>query len=210
MAPAACSDLQSHAESHLESQPESHPESHLESQPESQFQSQSQFQSHPQGFAQGFAQLTHTRKPPSPPLTAACSPAEPAPASDLLARYALHSLARQASRVDPQGLRKKLRKSYKGHIADLPGRNDIPRDAFLRDLLARPDALFDSVSLDPGLVNIANFTFIAGPVPGFDSSLLGLDDHDHDPQNDRESSASPARDGAPRKKKKACPPPFLL
>lgn len=54
-------------------------------------------------------------------------PSRPSATHNLIDLYGLGNLASSVARFDPlTGEKRKLRKSYKNHIADLPGKHDIP------------------------------------------------------------------------------------
>ncbi|CAK9440122.1 uncharacterized protein LODBEIA_P42220 [Lodderomyces beijingensis] len=54
-------------------------------------------------------------------------PSSPTPLQNLLHLYNLEETARQLARTNPDGSKNvKLRKSYKAHIQDLPGKHQIP------------------------------------------------------------------------------------
>ncbi|KAK9473468.1 Rox3 mediator complex subunit-domain-containing protein [Dipodascopsis tothii] len=102
----------------------------------------------------------------------------PSGCDNLTAVFQLGPLAASVARSDPvTGAKKKLRKSYKGHIADLPGKNEIPTDHFLLGLIARQEENPPVVApIDRGLLERV-FTLDKTPdtgVPGFDASLLGV------------------------------------
>lgn len=50
----------------------------------------------------------------------------PSGTENLTALYGLTDLASSVARVDAQGQKRKLRKSYKNHVSDLPGKHVIP------------------------------------------------------------------------------------
>jgi hypothetical protein len=67
----------------------------------------------------------------------------PDPTENLIQLYGLQSIADKVARFDAAGKKNKLRKSYKGHIASLSGKNEV---------VARPTNLgqqYDPSSLDP-------------------------------------------------------------
>ena len=60
----------------------------------------------------------------------AYAPLYPQPTTNIFPLYNLTSIAESVARQDPvTGAKKKLRKSYKGKIMDLPGRPEIPKMA---------------------------------------------------------------------------------
>ncbi|KAK9453303.1 Rox3 mediator complex subunit-domain-containing protein [Dipodascopsis uninucleata] len=107
---------------------------------------------------------------------------EPLPCGNknLIKVYDLENIAASVARTDPvTGAKKKLRKSYKGHIVDLPGKNEIPTEHYLLRLIYAPDAQ-NPISVDKPmdshlLENV--FTMDKTPdsgVAGFDATLLGI------------------------------------
>ncbi|ODV88830.1 hypothetical protein CANCADRAFT_17959, partial [Tortispora caseinolytica NRRL Y-17796] len=98
---------------------------------------------------------------------------------NLINLFGLKPLADSVARTDPiTGAKNKLRKSYKGHIADLIGKNQIPTNHTILPLIDSP--LFESrPALKPFDTSVLRdaFKFDKSTVAvGFDSSLLGLND----------------------------------
>ncbi|KAK9369827.1 Rox3 mediator complex subunit-domain-containing protein [Lipomyces kononenkoae] len=99
---------------------------------------------------------------------------------NLIPIFGLTTMQASVARSDPvTGAKRKLRKSYKGHIADLPGKNEIPTDHFILSLVHAPppdppvpiDQPLDKTLLET--VFSMDKTPEAG-VAGFDASVLGL------------------------------------
>lgn len=106
----------------------------------------------------------------------------PSPLDNLLSLYGLEPIAKSLARTNPDGSKGvKLRKSYKNHIQDLPGKHQIP------PLKPVPGALLDPSisqapdlikSLDAGLLSQAlkfEKTSVNG-IPGFNTSDLAIND----------------------------------
>jgi Rox3 mediator complex subunit len=59
--------------------------------------------------------------------------------------YSLTPLANAVARFDPvTGMKNTMRKSYQGHIKDLPGKNVIKSDTLIRDILRVPESEADT------------------------------------------------------------------
>ncbi|KAF8253352.1 Rox3-domain-containing protein [Wilcoxina mikolae CBS 423.85] len=125
----------------------------------------------------------------------------PDPKENLLQLYGLQAIAERVARFDATGKKNKLRKSYKGHISGISGKNEVvakptqlghpmedridPVENKLQHLAYYPaeewhlsNVLgkelhngFDMAKLKRGLAGITK-----GDIPGFDASILGLDD----------------------------------
>lgn len=129
----------------------------------------------------------------------AYKPIKPSPTENLTELYGLTELCASVARVDDAGEKRKLRKSYKGHVADLPGKITLPEDNYLQQLLNKsnenPPLISqleqESLKSTIGLLRVC-------PIPGFDTSVLGLEDFD---EEDRDSTASPG--GRKTKKRKS-------
>ncbi|KAF8420873.1 Rox3 mediator complex subunit-domain-containing protein, partial [Tirmania nivea] len=135
-------------------------------------------------------------------------PLFPKPTTSIFPLYNLTSIAESVARQDPvTGAKKKLRKSYKGKIMDLPGKPEIPkatprpvegelgldgaalppknRSMSLLDMLEWPEEEWRAQKvigkdLHAPLPQDAlrrALTMATGPIPGFDPSSLGLDDN---------------------------------
>lgn len=69
----------------------------------------------------------------------------PSAAQDLVALYSLTPLANAVARFDPvTGKKNTMRKSYQGHIKDLPGKNIIKPDSVIREIIRVPDSEADT------------------------------------------------------------------
>ncbi|RPB27899.1 Rox3-domain-containing protein [Terfezia boudieri ATCC MYA-4762] len=135
-------------------------------------------------------------------------PLFPRPTTSIFPIYNLTSIAESVARQDPvTGAKKKLRKSYKGKIMDLPGKPEIPkavprpvegdlglegaapppknRNMGLLEMLEWPEEEWRAQKvigkdLHAPLPQDAlrrALTMATGPIPGFDPSSLGLDDN---------------------------------
>ena len=110
------------------------------------------------------------------------NPPVPSPKQNLLALYGLEPIAKSLARSNPDGTKGvKLRKSYKNHIQDLPGKHLIPPTkpipAGLLDpnLGQAPDII---KAINPGLLGEAlkfEKTSING-IPGFNTVDLAIND----------------------------------
>lgn len=80
-----------------------------------------------------------------------CTVGSPSGSQNLTALYGLSNLAASVARFDPvTGERKKLRKSYKNHIADLPGKHSVPPPpAVSSDVSASEWSLLRLASMPP-------------------------------------------------------------
>ena len=69
----------------------------------------------------------------------------PSASQDLVALYSLTPLANAVARFDPvTGQKNPMRKSYLGHIKDLPGKNIIKPDNVIRSILQVPESEADT------------------------------------------------------------------
>lgn len=113
-------------------------------------------------------------------------PVQPSLRSDVIRMYNIQNLAQALTRTNPDGSKGvKLRKSYKSHIMDLPGKHNIPTEdkSFTQIALMpeNPDLAkpqiepFDLEYLDK-ILNLEK----TGPngIPGFDSAKLALSNMD--------------------------------
>ncbi|KAG7735095.1 hypothetical protein KL948_000661 [Ogataea haglerorum] len=136
-------------------------------------------------------------------------PVRPSFDTDVIRLYGLHPIAQSLARVNPDGSKGvKLRKSYKNHVADLPGKHAIPTERTLSPIVFRPD------NPDLGDVQLkqypleqlkALFSFekssING-VPGFDSSKLAIDSLDSSAKKERKRKGTPTTPSEPDQKKR--------
>lgn len=108
---------------------------------------------------------------------------KPGLSDDVIRMYGLQDLAQSLSRHNPDGSKGvKLRKSYKSHITDLPGKHVVPTDQnknFSNIVLMPDNPDFIKPKIEPFpieyLKNVIKFEK-TGPsgIPGFDSSKLAL------------------------------------
>jgi len=69
----------------------------------------------------------------------------PSASQDLVSLYSLTPFANQVVRIDPRtGIKNTMRKSYQGHIKDIPGKNIIKPDSIIRDILRVPEGEVDT------------------------------------------------------------------
>lgn len=129
--------------------------------------------------------------------------------NNLLSMYGLESIEKSLARTNPDGSKGvKLRKSYKNHILDLPGKHQIPPPKqipgnLLDPMIAQaPDIIKE---IDSNLLNQAlkfDKTPING-IPGFSTASLAINDQqtlmrgDDMSENDEFGSSKKAK----RKKK---------
>lgn len=72
-------------------------------------------------------------------------PSRPSASQDLVSLYSLTLLANAVARFDPTtGKKNTMRKSYQGHIKDLPGKNVIKPDSIIREILRVPESEADT------------------------------------------------------------------
>lgn len=139
------------------------------------------------------------------------TPLDPSLRTDVIRTYGLLDLAEALSRTKPDGSKGvKLRKSYKNHIADLPGKYTIPTDRTLSPIVCAPDnpdipdpeiKPLDTHYLE-SLLNLEKSSI--NGVPGFDASLLALDSVGSLPpeRKKRKPSPTPSTSPAPRETKR--------
>lgn len=106
----------------------------------------------------------------------------PTPLDNLLALYGLEPVARSLARTNPDGSKGvKLRKSYKNHIQDLPGKHQVPPSRPI------PPALLDpAISQAPDIISSIKPELLEnalrfektplGGIPGFNTSDLAIND----------------------------------
>lgn len=106
----------------------------------------------------------------------------PTPLDNLLTVYGLESITKSIARTNPDGSKGvKLRKSYKNHIQDLPGKHHIPAGkpvpmALLDPLIGQHSDIVKPLS--PNLLDQAlrfEKTSLNG-IPGFDTADLAISD----------------------------------
>ena len=102
--------------------------------------------------------------------------------TNLIKLYGLEETARSLARTNPDGSKGvKLRKSYKNHIQDLPGKHNIPNAKPIPNGLLDPmlDGMPDIIKpLDPNMVKKA-LDFDKTPlngIPGFNTADLAIND----------------------------------
>ncbi|CAN3356368.1 mediator of RNA polymerase II transcription subunit 19 [Diutina catenulata] len=109
------------------------------------------------------------------------SPA-PTPLDNLITLYGLEPVARSLARTNPDGSKGvKLRKSYKNHIQDLPGKHQISQAVPVNPAIMDPDlGKHPNViaPLDPELLRSAlQFDKTpSGGIPGFNPADLAIND----------------------------------
>ncbi|GMM52974.1 hypothetical protein DASB73_039370 [Starmerella bacillaris] len=141
-----------------------------------------------------------------------CEVSRPSANVSLVDLYGLRNFANSVARQDPTtGAKRKLRKSYKNHIGDLPGRHPIPNSDEskwnLTPAAFQPASASDSLrSLDIPDSMIEHLKIIPGPLPNFDTSLLAapsppsteskssFNDEKRDKRKRREGSIGPVPD----------------
>ncbi|CAH2352217.1 mediator of RNA polymerase II transcription subunit 19 [[Candida] railenensis] len=106
----------------------------------------------------------------------------PTPLDNLLSLYGLEPITKSVARVNPDGSKGvKVRKSYKNHIQDLPGKHQIPNSkpipmAILDPNLSQTPSIIKQ--LDPKLLDQAlkfEKTSLNG-IPGFNTADLAIND----------------------------------
>lgn len=109
--------------------------------------------------------------------------AEPHPTQNLIDLYSLTGIANSVARLNEDGTKGvKLRKSYKAHIIELPGKhNDIPTARSISQIVFAPDRDGPPLKIDkfePTMLSY-NLSFSKTPesgIPGFDTSNLAIGD----------------------------------
>jgi len=131
--------------------------------------------------------------------------ARPSGKQSLLDLYELRSFANSVARQDPQtGAKRKLRKSYKNHIADLPGKHPVPGpgetawslfDAAIRPAPQSATEAVKSLDFAPDILAKLKFQKSTTPLPSFDPKLLaapGIAGESHgSPMNIESPAGSP-------------------
>ncbi|KAG0680877.1 RNA polymerase II holoenzyme/mediator subunit [Pichia californica] len=112
---------------------------------------------------------------------------QPTLRDDVIRLYNIQSLAQSLTRVNLDGSKGvKLRKSYKSHISDLPGKHNIPTDNknFVQLALMPENPDLTKPKIEPFNIDYLNKVLNlekTGPngIPGFDSSKLALSNMDY-------------------------------
>ncbi|KAH3667392.1 hypothetical protein OGAPHI_003041 [Ogataea philodendri] len=137
-------------------------------------------------------------------------PVQPSFNTDLIRLYGLQPIAQSLARVNPDGSKGvKLRKSYKNHVNDLPGKHSIPTDRSLSPIVFHPDNpdLSQTQLTQYPLEELKSlFAFekssING-VPGFDPAKLAIDSLDSaTPKKERKRKGTPTTPSEPDQKKR--------
>lgn len=140
----------------------------------------------------------------------------PDPTENLLQIYGLKPIADKVARFDATGKKNKLRKSYKGHIAGLSGKIEVvsrptqlghyptddpgsdPNEYKLQRLAYYPEEEWNLQNvlgkdlhrgIDLGRLRRGLAGITKGDIPGYDASVLGLDDEP--PRKRLENARSP-------------------
>lgn len=136
----------------------------------------------------------------------------PSPLDNLLHMYGLEPIAKSLERTKKDGSKGvKLRKSYKNHILDLPGKHQIPAAKPLNGLLLDPEIVnFPDVikELKADLLNAAlkfEKTPISG-IPGFQTADLAISDQNTATRGDDLPESEELK--RKRKKKQMAAPDF--
>jgi mediator of RNA polymerase II transcription subunit 19 len=109
--------------------------------------------------------------------------AQPHPTLNLIDLYSLTTIANSVARLNQDGTKGvKLRKSYKAHISNLPGKHtDIPNARSISQIVFAPDregAPIKIEKFEPTMLSY-NLDFLKTPetgIPGFDPSNLAIGD----------------------------------
>lgn len=110
-----------------------------------------------------------------------CQQSRPSGADSLVDLYGLRDFANSVARQDPvTNTKRKLRKSYKNHVSDLPGKHPIPGPGeskwTLLDAALRPPTSVSeaerSLEFSADMMSHLKFQKSTGSVPGFDPKLL--------------------------------------
>ncbi|CAB40172.1 mediator complex subunit Med19 [Schizosaccharomyces pombe] len=100
-------------------------------------------------------------------------PTRPSAHQNLIELYGLTELAKKVGRVDEFGNKRKMRRSYKAYIQDLPGYNEILRDNTIKQWLTNP--IREEVPIDIEFLHHV-FSVEPGIIPGFNPKVFGLED----------------------------------
>ncbi|WBW74603.1 mediator complex subunit Med19 [Schizosaccharomyces osmophilus] len=124
-------------------------------------------------------------------------PVKPSPHENLMEVYGLSELVKKVGRIDEHGNKRKMRRSYKAYIQDLPGHNEIIKDDTLKQWLANP--IMEDVAVDEEQLIQAFSHVQPGILPGFNPKVFGLDDDAPMGPGSRDSSQpkSPVRSRRP-------------
>ncbi|QOU21842.1 hypothetical protein BRETT_002006 [Brettanomyces bruxellensis] len=131
---------------------------------------------------------------------------KPSLRTDVIRDYGLLELAESVARTNPDGTKGvKLRKSYKSHIADLPGKYTIPKGTTLSPIICVPD---NPDMIQPEikpfeierLKRLFNFekSSVNG-IPGFDASKLAIGSSDFSDKNRKRMSSPDERSDLKRR-----------
>jgi len=131
---------------------------------------------------------------------------KPSLRTDVIRTYGLLGIADSVARTNPDGSKGvKLRKSYKSHIADLPGKYTIQKSRTLSPIICAPDNP-DMIQpeLKPfelgRLEQLFNFekSSVDG-IPGFDPSKLAIGTGDFSNEDRKRKSSSDSRSDLKRR-----------
>jgi mediator of RNA polymerase II transcription subunit 19, fungi type len=134
-------------------------------------------------------------------------PLQPSLFDDVIRLYGIDELAKSLARTKPDGSKGvKLRKSYKSHVADLPGKHAIPiEDKSFAHIALMPDNPdFTKPEIKPFSMEYLGKVIDlekSGPngVPGFDASKLALSGLDiTDGKREKKRKAVVASPGQPQ------------
>ncbi|KAH3677187.1 hypothetical protein WICMUC_001768 [Wickerhamomyces mucosus] len=107
----------------------------------------------------------------------------PHPTQDLISLYNLNNIANSVARLSEDGTTGvKLRKSYKAHISDLPGKHSIiPKERTISPIVFAPDRegapiVIKNFDAKPLSYNIDFDKSSDTGIPGFDPSNLAIGD----------------------------------
>lgn len=115
-------------------------------------------------------------------LPATYTPLTPCPLDNLLAVYGLEEIALSLARTKNDGTKGvKLRKSYKNHILDLPGKHQVPNAKPISEHMLNPDYaktpdLIKEISTDVLRMALSFEKTPINGLPGFDTADLAISD----------------------------------
>jgi Rox3 mediator complex subunit len=108
-------------------------------------------------------------------------PSKPSASQDLVSLYSLTPLSNAVARFDPiTGKKNTMRKSYQGHIKDLPGKNVITPDSIIREILRVPESEADTF-VGPRNIRrlerdvLEGFGVMPGVIPDVRTTYDGID-----------------------------------